>query len=161
MRIKISKSRNDRRSEHNLCNCVKKPEKFFFSGFFTQLHKFRSLRRSFLHFRSSWFMSYIIDNKNIIINSSALNSFATEVWGNSKMAWWLLHKWRDGWLLFILIKCTFLTSLAHISQASPGCPILSLKKRCMSGLSHTCIVLLQNPHSDWLTDSYYQLLGWD
>ena len=107
MRIKISKSRNDRRSEHNLCNCVKKPEKFFFSGFFTQLHKFRSLRRSFLHFRSSWFMSYIINNKNIIINSSALNSFATEVWGNSKMAWWLLHKWRDGWLYSFSLSAHF------------------------------------------------------
>ena len=98
--------RNDRRSERNLCNCVKKPEKisglqrglnpwprntgamlyqlsyeatdvgsrsvvgsreyffFFFSGFFTQLHKLRSLRRSFLHlhFISAvhiWFISYI------------------------------------------------------------------------------------------------------
>ena len=89
------KWRSDRRSERNLCNCVKKPEKnliprehmnpqywpapnvsgftaqlvehrisnhevtgsnpvevlnFFFPGFFTQLHKLRSLRRSFLHF---------------------------------------------------------------------------------------------------------------
>ena len=64
------KWRNDRRSESTLCNWVKKPEKkiqdfngtfatsqvqttlkswIFFSGFFTQLHKFRSLRRSFLH----------------------------------------------------------------------------------------------------------------
>ena len=61
--------RNDRRSEPNLCNCVKKPEKkfrTFFSGFFTQLHKLRSLRRSFLHlhFLSAvhiWFISYIIN----------------------------------------------------------------------------------------------------
>ena len=40
--------------------------KSFFSGFFTQLHKFRSLRRSFLHlnFISAvhiWFISYIIN----------------------------------------------------------------------------------------------------
>ena len=38
----------------------------FFSGFFTQLHKLRSLRRSFLHFHfisavHIWFISYIID----------------------------------------------------------------------------------------------------
>ena len=126
------KWRNDRRSERNLCNCVKKPEKQkiqdfngvwtrnlaipvrcstnwamkpltlgagqwwvhmfpwkkwvlwtaevkwkwrndrrsevlnFFSGFFTQLHKLRSLRRSFLHFHfisavHIWFISYIIN----------------------------------------------------------------------------------------------------
>ena len=42
------KRRNDRRSERNLCNYVKKREKN--SGLFTQLHKLRSLRRSFLHF---------------------------------------------------------------------------------------------------------------
>ena len=66
--------RNDLRSERNLCNCVRKPEKKkfrtwipeFFSGFFTQLHKLRSLRRSFLHlhFISAvhiWFISYIIN----------------------------------------------------------------------------------------------------
>ena len=41
------KWRNDRRSECNLCNCVKKP---FFSCFFTQLHKLHSLQRSFPHF---------------------------------------------------------------------------------------------------------------
>ena len=57
------KWRNDRCSERNLhnsqlrllCNCVKKPEKspeFFSGGFFTQLHKLRSLRWSFLHFYS-------------------------------------------------------------------------------------------------------------
>ena len=66
------KWRNDRRSERNLCNWVKKPEKKnsglqrdfrevtgsnpvevlnYFSGFFTQLHKLRSLGLSFLHFR--------------------------------------------------------------------------------------------------------------
>ena len=108
------KWRNDSRSERNLCNCVKKPEKnsglqrglnpwprdyrcdalptelwshwrweqvncgficsrernecgIFFSGFFTQLHKLRSLRRSFLHFHfisavHIWFISYIINN---------------------------------------------------------------------------------------------------
>ena len=65
------KWRNDRRSEHNLCNCVKKPEKKnsvvnFFSGFFTQLHKLRSLGRSFLHFHvisavHIWHISYIIN----------------------------------------------------------------------------------------------------
>ena len=38
----------------------------FFSGFFTQLHKLRSLRRSFLHFHfisavQIWFISYIIN----------------------------------------------------------------------------------------------------
>ena len=38
----------------------------FFSGFFTQLHKLRSLRRSFLHFHfisavHIWFTSYIIN----------------------------------------------------------------------------------------------------
>ena len=38
----------------------------FFSGFFTQLHKLRSLRRSFLHFHfisavHLWFVSYIIN----------------------------------------------------------------------------------------------------
>ena len=65
------KWRNDRRSERNLCNCVKKPEKkftteFFFSGFFRQLHKLCSLRRSFLHFHfisavHIWFISYIIN----------------------------------------------------------------------------------------------------
>ena len=38
----------------------------FFSGFFTQLHKLRSLRRSFLHFHfisavHIWFISYIIN----------------------------------------------------------------------------------------------------
>ena len=42
------KWRNDRRSERNLCNCVNRTE--LFSGFFTQLHKLRSLRRLFLHF---------------------------------------------------------------------------------------------------------------
>ena len=41
----------------------------FFSGFFTQLHKLRSLRRSFLHFHfisavHIWFILYII-NKNL------------------------------------------------------------------------------------------------
>ena len=96
------KWRNDSRSERNLCNCVKKPEKNsglqrglnpwprdtgamlyqlsyeatdvgsrsgpeIFSGFFTQLHKLRSLRRSFLHFHfisavHIWFISYIINN---------------------------------------------------------------------------------------------------
>ena len=66
------KWRSDRRSERNLCNCVKKPEKKtrwspdFFSGFFTQLHKLRSLRRSFLHFHfisavHIWFISCIIN----------------------------------------------------------------------------------------------------
>ena len=39
---------------------------FFFVGFFTQLHKLRSLRRSFLHFHfisavHIWFISYIIN----------------------------------------------------------------------------------------------------
>ena len=43
-------------------------EKFkFFTGFFTQLHKLRSLRRSFLHFHfisavHIWFISYIINS---------------------------------------------------------------------------------------------------
>ena len=42
---------------------------FFLSGFFTQLHKLRSLRRSFLHFHfisavHIWFISYIINNKS-------------------------------------------------------------------------------------------------
>ena len=46
----LRKWRKDRRSERNLCNCVKKPEKKNFSGFFTQLHKLCSLRRSFLDF---------------------------------------------------------------------------------------------------------------
>ena len=32
---------------------------FFFSGFFTQLHKLRSLRRSFLHFQKRFFM-YVV-----------------------------------------------------------------------------------------------------
>ena len=41
----------------------------FFSGFFTQLHKLRSLRRSFLHFHfisavHIWFISYIISTQS-------------------------------------------------------------------------------------------------
>ena len=41
----------------------------FFSGLFTQLHKLRSLRRSFLHFHfisavHIWFISYIINRNN-------------------------------------------------------------------------------------------------
>ena len=41
----------------------------FFSGFFTQLHKLRSLWRSFLHFHfisavHIWFISYIINSNN-------------------------------------------------------------------------------------------------
>ena len=45
---------------------------FFFSGFFTQLHKLRSLRRSLLrfHFISAahiWFISYIINNLESVI----------------------------------------------------------------------------------------------
>ena len=41
-------------------------KKYFFLGFFTQLHKLRSLRRSFLHFHfisafHIWFISYIIN----------------------------------------------------------------------------------------------------
>ena len=81
------KWRNDRRSERNLCNCVKKPEKnsglqrglnpwprdtgatlyqLSYEAFFTQLHKLLSLRRSFLHFHfisavHIWFISYIIN----------------------------------------------------------------------------------------------------
>ena len=42
---------------------------FCFSGFFSQLHKLHSLRRSFLHFHfisavHIWFVSYIINNNN-------------------------------------------------------------------------------------------------
>ena len=42
----------------------------FFSGFFTQLHKLRSLRRSFLHFHfisavHIWFISYIINTYRV------------------------------------------------------------------------------------------------
>ena len=45
-------------------SCLKE----FFSGFFKQLHKLRSLRRSFLHFDfisavHIWFISYIINSK--------------------------------------------------------------------------------------------------
>ena len=91
------KWRRDRRSELNLCNCVKKPEKnsgthnwpapnisgfiaqlvehrtgiarsrvqtplkswIFFSGFFMQLHRLCSLRRSFLHF--IFRVSYLVE----------------------------------------------------------------------------------------------------
>jgi len=60
------KWRNDRRSERNLWNCVKKPE-FFFSGFFTQLHKLRSLRRSFLHFQNDQFsICETLKNRHIV-----------------------------------------------------------------------------------------------
>ena len=43
----------------------------FFSGFFTQLHKLRSLRRSFLHFHfispvHIWFISYIVNKKKCV-----------------------------------------------------------------------------------------------
>ena len=54
------KWRNDRRIERNLrnsqfmqlCKEAWKKSWIFFSGFFTQLHKLRSPRRSFLHFQS-------------------------------------------------------------------------------------------------------------
>ena len=44
---------------------------FFFSGFFTQLHKLRSLRRPSLHFHfisavHIWFISYITNTFNVI-----------------------------------------------------------------------------------------------
>ena len=132
------KWRNDRRSERNLCKCVKKSEKkiqdfngvwtrwspgsrsfsflhfysllvlFFttflyviarsrvrtplrswiFSGFFTQLHKLRSLRRSFLHFHFIsavyvWFISYIIDTEFSLLYKSLvwpILEFAAPVW---------------------------------------------------------------------------------
>ena len=56
-----------------------------FSGFFTQLHKLRSLRRSFLyfHFISAvhiWFISYIINKVNIYWN---YHSDADECLNNS------------------------------------------------------------------------------
>ena len=44
---------------------------FFFSGFFTKLHKLRSLRQSFLHFHfisavRIWFISHIINNNKLV-----------------------------------------------------------------------------------------------
>ena len=55
----------------------------FFSGFFTQLHKLRSLRRSFLHFHfisavHLWVISYIINT----------HFFHGNIW---------IHNWRQ-WL---------------------------------------------------------------
>ena len=49
----------------------------FFSGFFTQLHKLCSLRRSFLHFYfisvvHIWFISYIINTTEKIIHHNSV-----------------------------------------------------------------------------------------
>ena len=43
---------------------------FFFSGFFTQLHKLRSLRRSFLHFQFTMYCTFIVvisENRYLLI----------------------------------------------------------------------------------------------
>ena len=47
-------------------------QNFLFPGFFTQLHKWHSLRRSFLHFHfisavHIWFISYIINTKKLLL----------------------------------------------------------------------------------------------
>ena len=79
------KWRNDRHSERNLCSCVKKPEKN--SGFFTQLHKLRSLRRSFLHFQWNRTLQYTHD----------LQSYPNfEKKRNDKVIDWLRKRWQQA-----------------------------------------------------------------
>ena len=88
------KWRNDHRSESNLCNCVKKPEKKFrtstgfepvtsptFSGFFTQLHKLLSLRWSFLHFHNkhSWDISNVHGFPGRTVTGSLFNWLLVEL----------------------------------------------------------------------------------
>ena len=79
------KWRNDRRSERNFCNCVKKPEKNSGnSGFSTQLHKLRSLWRSFLHFHfisavHIWFISYIINTALKLVNIFIYNNHSKRI----------------------------------------------------------------------------------
>ena len=66
---------------------------FFFSGFFSQLHKLRSLRRSFLHFHfisavHIWFVSYIINNNNnLIIIIIASQHAGTNTTSSRSLTW--------------------------------------------------------------------------
>ena len=67
---------------------------FFFSGFFSQLHKLHSLRRSFLHFHfisavHIWFVSYIINNNNnlIIIIKIASQHAGTNTTSSRSLTW--------------------------------------------------------------------------
>ena len=80
--IKTENEEMKSRGERNLCNCIKKPEKkiqdFFqaslHNGINCELRKFRSLRRSFLHFHfistvHIRFISYIIDTIKTVVSA--------------------------------------------------------------------------------------------
>ena len=77
----------------------------FFSGFFTQLHKLCSLRRSFLHFHfisavHIWFISYII-NKIFL----SLICFR-KLWLWNPGAYWSRNKvWPNHWYLWHGFLC--------------------------------------------------------
>ena len=69
----------------------------FFSGFFTQLHKLGSLRRSFLHFHfisavHIWFISYIINKHFISVVHYVLSALVTN-----------LKYWRLTGMFYLLI----------------------------------------------------------
>ena len=108
------KWRNDRHSEHNLYNCVKKPEKKkkfripwspeFFSGFFMQLHKLHSLLRSFLHF------IFYFSQDTRIINLVFLLFLVIKIMASILLTvfpwcfWKLLHLPKVGWISSVSIK---------------------------------------------------------